>query len=313
MTEDKLRETLASIGIEVYMRRGHNLTACCPYHSETRPSWGIRLDEPHVHGCFACGAKGNLYTLLVEIGNVPPDRAKALCEIDKVFDFKPLAGKVREVKTIPEYELYPFALEGEGLRYMTRVRGVRRSVLEKVGVVFDTEGRRVLFPWYIEKHLMVVTGRTTDPNVEDDMKVISYFGTRKGAALFLPQRCITSEPFVLVEGEIDALKVYQAGFHNIGATGQGRLTDSQKNLVLKSPCSTVIIFTDDDKAGDQLAESMYEAFSDHKIVLQVDYSLWRGPVRTKKSDPAGLRPEVVQTLVANARGKVFFNWKLNKR
>jgi DNA primase len=292
---DELFDLLQEIGIEHLVTRGHNIMGLCPFHQESTPSWGIKIEEPHLHGCFSCGAKGNLFTLLTQIGKMPVAKAKRLANVItsemQLPTFKTKVEKEKSTfKTIDESELYPFVFTKKVEHYL-RSRGVTPSVAERIGCVHDKNTERILFPWYIEKELVGVTGRTLTNN---RAKTLPMFGTLKGQAFFLPQRKITSDPFIIVEGEIDALKIYCTALENlgrisrnIGAVGFGRFTDDQASLVLNSSCDEVIIATDDDNTGSLLRMSIFRKLSGQKRIHRVMYEPFKKRYRGKL-DPGEL-------------------------
>jgi DNA primase len=58
------QQIFAHYGIEVVRERGRELTVCCPFHNDTRPSLKANV-ERGVFNCFGgCGAKGDLITFV---------------------------------------------------------------------------------------------------------------------------------------------------------------------------------------------------------------------------------------------------------
>lgn len=260
--------------------------ACCPFHTERKPSWGISINPPHLHACFACGAKGSLIDLLMRVGNMSRDRARQLAE-SPIEDLRldELEKIKRPEPKINPHVLYPFQLTKRAVQAL-RKRGVLYEVILRAGILYDHTDNRVLFPWRIGKRLVGVTGRTLskDPDVP---KTLPMFGTQKGLSLYLPTGRIRAKPFVIVEGEIDALKIVSAGVANVGAICFGRFTGTQKNLVLNSAATEVIVAFDDDTTGHALAKDAIEFFQGKKPVHRVDYVPYRD-LYDDKVDPGEL-------------------------
>jgi len=73
----RIRKILKYYGLEVD-EQGRIL---CPFHSESRPSMCIDLDEGMFH-CFGCGAKGDIIDLVAQIDRV--NKLEALRKIAKI-------------------------------------------------------------------------------------------------------------------------------------------------------------------------------------------------------------------------------------
>lgn len=56
MQVDQLYQLLNELGLRKIQReRRGNIMACCPFHEENNPSFGVSTTEPHVANCFVCG------------------------------------------------------------------------------------------------------------------------------------------------------------------------------------------------------------------------------------------------------------------
>jgi DNA primase len=258
MTEDKLRALLARCGIDSLTDRGNNITGLCPAHEETDASWGISKTEPHLHGCFSCGFKGNLTTLVIKCLKVSAVKAAQIAEQnlalprarDIVLSGDDIENYKRESRLDRAEELWrEFVPAAEGYRYLLK-RGVRLSTAREIGARFDFEQKRVLFPWYKNGVLQGFTGRLTVGDVDPKYKTIPYAELPKGELLYIPRLFRPKENrIVIVEGEIDAILTTQDTGELTGALGFGTFTDEQLEYIGNLGVSEILIFTDDDKAG----------------------------------------------------------------
>jgi DNA primase len=280
----ELHDLLVKSGLSRVRLRGRNIMACCPYHEEQNPSWGISLQEPHPHGCFSCGAKGTLYGLLCHLGRLTITEIERLALPAPSSAFPLFEHTEKEPEPfLDKSELYPFQMTEKAFAFLKK-RGISRRLALKLGCCYDTQQDRVLFPWFLGKRLVGTTGRALDP--ENGVKMLPYWGTMKSRWLYLPQRGITKGPLCLVEGEIDAARVYASGFQNVGALGQGRLSEGQKDFALNSEATELIVFTDDDPAGIRLRLSIAKQFKDCSLsVHHVDYAPFRSRYGDDKIDP----------------------------
>lgn len=198
MTEDKLEKILVrKLKLEGFVKRGRNLMFCCPFHGERNPSFGISVEEPHPYGCFSCNETGTLLKLLLLKGGMDFSEASKLLKLSsdkKVampsidFTEQPYDRAKDDPRDLIErQELYPYALEGRGKRYLVR-RGIPSKILRRAGVVYAKDLKRVIFPWMLDGVLVGATGRTliSDPvKMAKVGKTIPLFGSPKGHTLYL--------------------------------------------------------------------------------------------------------------------------------
>lgn len=299
MQTDELEKVLISIGLDV-KQRGHNFFAKCPSgnHADRRPSWGISLNEPHLHCCFTCGFKGTLTTLLVEIGKKSFREARRItgeAEYQKekalVFDFA--KTKAPDTPEVNPDELLLFTERKIVNDYLEGLRGVSSDVIKKAGILFDRNFFRLVFPWRLQGKLYAITGRAIKKSVEKEWgKSFMYAeGVKKRELVYLPFGELLPEPLVVVEGEIDALKVASAGFHNVCALGHSAISEGQAELLLHSPATEFYMFPDDDASGAKLASFAHRLLGAKKRMRLIDYA----PVDRKKyRDGVALDPGVLE-------------------
>ena len=288
MDANALYKLLQSAGVDNLRIRGANITGCCMFHEETRPSWGISVHDPHMYGCFGCGAKGSLLGLLRHLGYAE-DHARRLCNTgDGSMNLPELEQPDSEKAEIDYTELYPFKWTKQ-LRVYCNQRRIDADALKAAGVVYHPPTNRMLFPWKFSAKLVGVTGRALDDNL---VKTLPLFGTKKGDWLYLPGEKIKRDTLVLVEGEIDAWFVYSQvrDFADVGALGFGSFTKNQQQLIRSSKWKNLILFFDDDTTGKRLTDLAIQAMRSSVAVTSVDYSEVRCNriYRDVKLDPAEL-------------------------
>lgn len=122
--------------------------------------------------------------------------------------------------------------------------------------VCDTLGKqmcnRVVFPVYDESDSFVVgsTGRTL---INHPVKWLNQKGFNKSNYLYgygMSCRHVKEkDSIILVEGQGDVIRMYEAGVKNVVGMFGSSLSDSQEYLIQKTGVSTVILITDNDEAG----------------------------------------------------------------
>ena len=300
MTSSELGALLEELGIDQLRLRNGNWMGCCPVHGERRPSFGIREEPPHVYGCFACSAKGTLYTLLRD--HYGWDKAQIEDRIGAVEfsefsgQFPTSFGKSLVLKYVEEKRLYPFELTDRAIDY-GKSRGLTLRTMKTAKLLYDHNNDRLMFPWYYHGLLVGATGRAIR-DAPSNPKIIAYFDLNKALIPYLPLGTLEKDKYIiLVEGEIDALKVYQAGFRNVAALSFGRMSDGHLSFLRALSPRRVVLFFDRDKTGARLTDDYKQALLATTEVFTVPYSSLR---MQGKLDPGMLSPQVIRYLVNRA-------------
>jgi 5S rRNA maturation endonuclease (ribonuclease M5) len=162
----------------------------------------------------------------------------------------------------------------------------------------------MIIPWYVDKKLIGATGRAInpDPNIP---KIVAYFGLRKELALYVPNRVLSAnKPLILVEGEIDAIRVFQLGYSNVAALAFGRFTKAQQKIVTTLGVETVVLFFDSDDAGRRLTEFTRSVLCDYCQIAEVHY-----PAVNRKQDPASMTDRQLRLLLNSTLNQPKFQLK----
>lgn len=299
MTSDELGSLLDELGIDRLRYANQNWYGCCPIHGERRPSWGMHESEPHRFGCFACGASGTLITLLRDhygwtVEQIE-DRIGGSFSLDYAGKMKTDLGESSMLKTVDDVRLFPYVLTERAIQYAKK-RGLKDSTIKAARLLYDHKQNRLIFPWYIGNRFVGATGRAMRdaPNVP---KIIAYFGLNKAEAPYIPDGTIRREGLlILVEGEIDALKVYQAGFRNVMALAFGRKSKTHVSFIRSLTPSKIVLFFDKDRTGRSITES-YEREFENMNVFSVRYSRLSAD---GKIDPGELSEQMIRYLIRDS-------------
>jgi len=296
---------LRGVGMQP-IRRGNNLMACCPNHPERRPSWGVNINPPYMHGCFSCGYGGILPRMLREKFGWTFSRIKRVFGGNIFKDSKALElafvnprAKASSISEVEEEQLYPFALEPKGRKYLEG-RGISFQTMKRAGVLFHRKDNRIIFPWRWNGKLVGMTGRACYDLSEDDEKIVAYCGLVKSRVLYVPRgRLPRSCDLVLVEGEIDALKVLQSQDRQpVAALGHGRLSNGQLNLLKTLPVKSLTLFLDNDRRGQELTDEIVFRVANEFPILLVP---WEG---VAQKDPGEMTEQKIRWMLKNAERKI---------
>lgn len=244
------------------IRNGQLVTTFCPFcnggSSHDKDTFAVGLEN----GAFSClrGSCGKTGSY------------KELCEL---FGEKPVVSissfKAKEHKknyVLPQIELKPITDEIE--TYFA-LRKIGRNTLEAFGVSSDTNGN-IVFPFYRNSELTYVKYRKPKKHTkEDGPKEWQMANTEP--ILFGMDNVSFNKPLIITEGEIDALSIYEAGYHNVVSVPCGC-----KNMDWVSICwewldkfKQFILFGDSDEPGQEMVNSLLKRLGEDKCMIPPAY------------------------------------------
>jgi len=288
--------------------KDHNgeLWARCPHpnHPEKTGSWSIQDDGSHY--CFGCKWGGGPAELVrANLGLALYSSARDWLADHGLYSdgALPLAVTVEmwrpsldlpEVQVPADARFLPLEKWVTPAKRYAEKRGVTDTQVRRWGLGYACGGyyaNRLLLPTRTrEGRLINITGRAWSPT-----KTPKYLNSKAmqgwdASAIFGEQfwpvstSCAT---LVLCEGELNALACEQAGAMFVGALGGSTL---EKEQVLKiSTFKTVILATDVDRAGSEIASALRSTLARWRMCRRVPFPDGRDPNDLMLQDPALLR------------------------
>jgi 5S rRNA maturation endonuclease (ribonuclease M5) len=192
------------------------------------------------------------------------DHGEATVVVDDQPAAKPYPIPAEDVNTWAE----ALAQKEEMLRFLREERGLSQEVIDTFQLGWD--GERVTIP-ILDQEGNCVNVRRYLPCHNGDNKVISYAKGTGEARLFPLIELYKDDPLIIVEGELDALKLLSEGFHAVTATaGAGSWRDEWAPLFRDK---RVVICYDNDKAGRDGARKVADSLRGQaKSVHIVDWA-----------------------------------------
>lgn len=257
--------------------------------------------------CFKCGFYGDIIDLLKQSRNLGDAEAFAAAreELGITLDGKEDPGII--VHTVPQREEEPEKDFSDYFGQMTAnlpgaegylsSRGISLDTARRFGLGYDMrfKASRNRGTW---RALIIPTGknsfvvRNTDPEADKENRY-----DKRGAIHFLGLEALYNaqkRPVFVVEGELDALSIIEAGGL---ACGLGSTANARKftEYVEANPTDNMLLFAlDNDKAGQEATATLEEGFrklgSSFKVVKIYGESNDANEALTK--DPDGLRAAI---------------------
>jgi len=302
-------------------RRGAHVSISCPLaiktHSDPHDdnlSCSVKLDEdgPSVAKCHSlnCGFEGSLLRLVEEASALRPRLREAvslLVWLDKHEKVNVSAKCIRartrikakkakggavygraltdERDVLPENKLTRFNHEFESY---AKSRGITEAGWSIWSLGYDAKRSRLVFPVRrSDSKLVGMTGR--DVTGKKHPKWFNYSGLNKAKYLYGGWLMKPERPVILVEGPIDAIRVFQAleGVNAVACMGSG-LSKEHANTIRNMRPTVVYLFPDGDAAGKVMAQ---------KAVKMLKPLVMRIMKTPKGQDPASLSPPEVRNLL----------------
>lgn len=153
-------------------------------------------------------------------------------------------------------------------------QGFKDETLTHFGVGFDLFGGlsgRVCFPIDAPNgDIISVSGRTIEPVTDDNPKYKILGHTKVKDTLYNISRIDKSLGYVIVvEGFKDVMYLYQEGYQNVVATIGAGASEAQERL-LKQLGVIVIAIGDNDEAGRNASQKLYNRMHKHSSVYRID-------------------------------------------
>lgn len=309
---DTILGILESANAEGIEETSEGYKCCCPLpeHNDSTPSFAIECDEG-LWRCYGCKAKGNLNQLCSRLFGLTAKQAEKqfgeLLNRNKEWPSMPPdpiehRRKREELIILPEAVLLPYS--GLCPRYMVDTRGFPKKFLREMGIGYDADVSRVVFPIRTVKgELVGLTRRATLPGDHPKYKHTRFSkGSHWYLGEWLPKVDYDKEAVIVVEGHIDALQLMYLtrgkGFgksrvsHQLASLGApigaavaqmgSSMTDDQARLIRRYT-KKVILAYDHDDAGDKAEERALEALlgQGFRDIYTLDYD---------RSDPGEIKP-----------------------
>lgn len=182
--------------------------ACCPFHNERRPSFGVELVHPYRFNCFACGKGGNIVDLTMHILNIKDvNRARQLLLpiILNLPDFDPEWEAEFTPLDPVVLPFYQDALKrSKRAQAYLRSRGFDAGLAATFGLGYSKQKRSIVVP--LQEPFSGIVEGLFFRGIKGSFKNLE--GAKRRLVFASPNLRDASEVFV-AEGWADALKLYQ--------------------------------------------------------------------------------------------------------
>lgn len=278
-------------------QRGREEWACvCPFHQDSstqRPDLYVN-PQKGVYLCMstACGARGTVADLVSRVSGVEPALAghSLVARGHRRVELLRQRLVAARAPDPPLPKISDARLEElKSSRYWADHRGLDPETIEHFDLGYDDESQRAVIPYRdIDGVARYLIYRSTINGPGPRYLYPKGFPLR--SALYHLYAIDPREEVVVVEGSVDAMKVWQAGHHNVVAMlGSGVFDEQLAHL----RSLRLVAFVDRDHAG---AAAVRRLLRGHPRVFRI--ALY--PHDSEAKDPDGLSPEQINSSIQHA-------------
>ena len=244
-------------------RTGSDYVGNCPFHNEKTPSFKIPVNGKF-YKCFGCGLSGTVIAFVMKHPNRHVNEAVEQVakhynfELDK--DSKEYVRPVQRLEKIhPQFIKY---FEDRGISNNTLLRFKISQSLEWMPKA-QKETPVVCFNYFRNEELINIKfrGPGKDFKLAKDAELIFYN----------IDAIKDTDTAIIVEGEIDAMSMYESGIYNVVSVPNGTTPKGVMKLPYLDNCAEyfidkkqIIIATDNDQVGQNLKDELARRFGIEK-------------------------------------------------
>lgn len=304
-------ETFADKHLSIVQRSGPEAMARCLFHDDGNASMQFNM-EKGLFICFSgsCGARGTVKKIERELG---------LRVVEDELDISDIRRKLQLLKTEPTVELRPLpesVLDRYNFptTYWTKIRGFSPATVKAFDLGADPLGEYVTIPIRnMQGELLGVIKRFFD----SELKYKYPKGFKRSLNLFaswMVEQDVDAHTVVLVEGSVDAMKLWEAGYPAMAVYGSS-LSATQVRILRRLGVQKVILFFDNDGPGHKATESCL-GYKTHRrgykgrvqTVTEYDpaadltreFLVYVAEYRPGQFDPGDMSPSELDEAIANA-------------
>lgn len=278
MTHSRVLEITSALGMRPLGSPSKEGWICfpCPFApflhprgTDHNPSFFIHINNSGLSGfnCYTCKSKGRISAMIRRLEQLHGKdfggldiRADLFETPDEFVGYEEISSFEAEPEALNSsayLSMFPLAWEEESSRDYLISRGIGPETAHLLGLLYDPEERRIVFPVYdASMQLFGFTGRTIlAPNqypFERYSRVKDYYGLRKTHFLLGEQLIDPSKPLWLVEGLFALAHMIEIGARNLVnpiAPMGSALHEPQRDRIAYYNRATYLVF-DPDAAGD---------------------------------------------------------------
>lgn len=281
-------EDIVERHFQVVLRSGDEFMCRCLKHEDQSASLQFNVAKGLFY-CFSCHWAGNVKTLMRDMGETFREEVDVQDVLAALDAIEAQANTPTILKAMPESLLKRYQFPND---YWSG-RGFTPTTIDTFSLGYDPMEDCAIIPVRnVQSQLIgVIRRRLAD---DGGPRYMYPKGFPRKTSLFgahLVAKSV-SDHVVLVEGSVDAMKVWQAGYQGLAQYGSS-INPAQVRLLARLGVNHVTLFYDDDKAGWAATDIAMEALRE----FYVDVVMYRP---SDKSDPGAMTSKQIRSRIEHA-------------
>lgn len=253
-SEEQVRRTLSSCGIEIVNEVESHFIIYCPYHSNFRTPAGEVDKSTGQFYCFGCQESKDLTELVMfatkrsyfEALRVISSKQENLNIAQEVNKFLEKKEEVKEFDMETVKRLNASALNSHRAADYLKGRLITKESVEKYLIGYSEKQDMITIPIFSPDNVCLgMVGRSVEGKQFKNTPNLP-----RNKTFFNIQRNKIADKIFLVESSFDAIRIEQAGGRAIASLGSS-VSKTQRDL-LKKYFTSIILVSDNDDAGESM-------------------------------------------------------------
>ena len=257
-SEDQVRRSLLTAGIDVVYEVESDFIIFCPYHNNYRSPAAEISKESGLFYCFGCQESHSLIEVIMHVTKRSYFESARMVDSksDNTNFIESLESKLDKKPEFVEFDndlikrLNESALSSKRAAEYYLGRGITKDSVEKYLLGYSESQDMVTIPVHSPDGICLgFVGRSIEGK-----EFKNTLGLPKAKTMFNLFRAKRFDKVFVVESSFDAIRLEQAGAHAVATLGAS-VSGKQREL-LKQYFNNVIILGDNDDAGKEMAKKL---------------------------------------------------------
>ena len=262
------QNVLNVLGIHDYKEQKDEFLANCIFCGESKYNLQINLRKKLYH-CWVCHEGGNLYKLLRIVTGFSEEDSNRLFQLDEIDVNKELKRISEMLNLSKDKYAYLHFLDDEDVYDHWESRGIEYETVNELRLGYDKYTNRMVIPIFDVDSVCVGLVRRAVTR-EQEPKYLYNKGFDRNKVVYKPRKSEHSH-VIVVEGQIDAIKLYQLGYNPVCVMGTD-ISQYAFDYLCENFNRIFLMFDNDDAGKMATLKAAKRFYSEGVEVYEVEYS-----------------------------------------